>query len=113
MDTYDPILKDNISISDVCGIWEVIRASDRDENEKPILISKGDKYLFLEQMVFVRYSYGQPLYGTWELSEQESESEKWFSIILDGKFKYIIIDIDKDEMILFNRICKYHLVRRL
>lgn len=113
MDTQDPILKENVSISDVCGIWEVVHTSDNDENEEPILMSRRNKYLFLEQMVFIRYSEGQPSYGTWELSKKDSASEKRYSIILNGTFECVIIDINKDEMTLFNRINKYYLERRL
>lgn len=101
-----------IKVSDISGLWEVIRI---DEGEISIFPWIRGRFMFdfLEEMMFVCIKEGKHSNGTWELSEKTWESEKQFSIILNEEFEYIIVDIDEDEMIITGRGSKYLLARKL
>ena len=102
-----------IEISDIRGLWEVIRI--RRINETPVYpwINKRFKFNFLDEMMFVCIKDGQHSRGTWELTEKILETKKRFSIILNGTFEYVIVDISEDEITLSDHRCEYFLVRKL
>ena len=104
----------NIDIADICGLWEVIRISRKDDNNTSYPWLNGRlKFNFLEEMLFLCIKDGQNHHGTWELSEKAFETKRRFSIILNGTFEYTVVDIDEDEMTLSVQTTEYLLVRRL
>ena len=104
----------NIGISDISGLWEVIRIS-RENFANPIYpwVENRFKYSFLPEMIFLCLQDGQTSRGTWELSEKTYETQKRYSIILNDTFEYTILDLSEDEITLSDHINKYLLVRRL
>ena len=68
---------------------------------------------FLDEMRFVCIKDGQHSPGTRDLTEKVFETMKWFSIILNGTFEYMIIEIDEDEIILSDHRSEYLLIRKL
>ena len=102
-----------IKISDICGLWEVIRICNGENKALYPWLGERFKYNFLPEMIYLCLKDGQCHHGTWELSEKAFENKKRFSIILNGTFEYVIIDIDEDEMIMSSHKCEYFLVRRL
>ena len=103
----------NINISDICGLWEVIRICDGDNKALYPWLGERFKYNFLPEMIYLCLRDEQCHHGTWELTEKTSENNKRFSIILNGTFEYTIVDIEEDEIILSDHTCEYLLVRRL
>lgn len=103
-----------IRMSDICGLWEVIRISQKDSHQTIYpWVKDRFKFNFLPEMLFICLQDGQNSQGTWELSEKIYESQKRYSIILNETFEYIILDINEDDIILSDRKYKYFLVRRL
>ena len=76
-----------ISITDICGLWEVIRISRGDEVSYPWVIDRF-KYSFQPDMIFLCLQEGHVSHGTWELSEKIYETQKQYSIILNETFEY-------------------------
>lgn len=107
-----PVMR-TISVSDICGLWEVIRINRG--NKDPIYpwIKGRLKFNFLEEMMFLLLKDGQHSHGNWELIEQHIGINKHYSIILDDTFKYEIVDVDETEMILSDGANKFLLTRRL
>ncbi len=103
----------NIKISDICGLWEVIRICDGDNKALYPWLGERFKYNFLPEMIYLCLKYGDCHHGTWELTENTFETKKRFSIILNGTLEYRIIDIDMDELILSAKGCEYLLNMRL
>ena len=103
----------NIEISDVLGLWEVIRINRVDENPVYPWIKERFKFNFIDDMVFECLRDGQQNHGTWEISEKAFETMQRFSIILNGIFEYRIVDIDEDEITLSDQMSKFLLTRRL
>ena len=103
----------NIVISDILGLWEVIRINRDDENPVYPWIQERFKFNFVDDTIFVCLRKGQYYHGTWELSEKAFKTEKRFSIILNGIIEYVVISIDEDEIILSDQMSKYLLVRKL
>lgn len=103
----------NIKIYDIIGLWEVIRINRNNENPVYPWIKYRFKFKFVDDMIFKCIMIGQHFHGTWELFEQAFETEKRFSIILNGMFKYDILSIDNDELMLSDHLNKYFLVRKL
>ena len=68
---------------------------------------------FLDEIMFVCIKDGQNSHGIWELSEKIHETQKRYCIILNDTFEYTILDLDEDEITLYDHINKYLLVRRL
>lgn len=111
----DTILElSRIEISDICGLWEVIRISN-DEDQAVLYpwIKDRFKYNFLPEMIFLCMKDGENFHGTWKLSKKIVKNQNRYSIILNGKVELIIIDINEDELILSDRRNKYSLIRRL
>ncbi len=106
--------ENNIEISAICGLWEVIHIS-REDCAKPIYpwLKERFKYHFLDEMMYVCCRDGNPSHGTWGLSEKVYNGKKQLSLILDGKIAYEIINVSSDEMTLSDSKCEYYLVRRL
>ena len=104
----------NIKISDICGLWEVIRITKEDD-ENPLYqwLSGRFQFYFMPEMIFLCMKNRQYSHGTWELFEKASETKKQFSIILNGTIEYTIVGIDEDEILLSDRNCKYFLTRKL
>ena len=104
----------NIGISDICGLWEVIRIS-RENCVNPIYpwVENRFKYSFQPEMFFLCLQDGQVFRGTWELSEKTYETQRRYSIILNETFEYTILDLSEDDITLSDHINKYLLVRRL
>ena len=102
----------NIGISDICGLWEVIRICEGDSKLYPWLRERF-MFNFLDEMLFVCIKDGQHSPGKWELTETTFENKKQFLIILNGTFEYVIVDISEDEIILSDHKCEYFLVRKL
>jgi hypothetical protein len=102
----------HIGISDICGLWEVIRISRGDSIEYP-WVGHRFKYSFQPDLNFLCLQNGQNSQGTWELSEKIYETQKRYSIILNETFEYTILDLDEEEITLSDHINKYLLVRRL
>ena len=102
-----------IDKSDIRGLWDVIRI--KRINETPVYpwINKRFKFNFLEEMLFMGLKDGLNFHGTWELSERIFETRERYSIILNGTFEYVIINIDENEMTLSDQTNEYLLVRRL
>ncbi len=107
-----PIVND-ITISDICGLWEVIRICEGDSKVLYPWLRKRFMFNFLDEMMFVCIKDGQHSRGTWELTEKIFETKKRFSIILNGTFEYVIVDISEDEITLSDHRCEYFLVRKL
>ena len=103
----------NIMISDIIGLWEVIRIDRSKEVPVYSWIKYRFKFNFVDDMIFKCIINGQQIHGTWELYEQEFETKKRFSIILNGVFKYDILNIDNDEIILSDQLNRYLLTRKL
>ena len=101
-----------VKVSDISGLWEVIRIDEGEITVYPWIQGRF-MFNFLEEMMFVCIKEGKHSKGTWELSEKTWESEKQFSIILNGAFEYMIMNIDEDEMIITDRSSKYLLARKL
>ena len=101
-----------ISISDICGLWEVIRISKENSIIYP-WIKDRFKYSFQPEMVFLCLQDGQISHGTWELSKKTFQTQRRFWVILNETFKYAIIAIDDDEMILSDNKYEYLLYRKL
>ena len=102
-----------IKISDICGLWEVIRICDGENKALYPWLGERFKYNFLPEMIYLCLKDGQCHHGTWELSEKAFENKKRFSIILNGTLEYGILGIDEDEIILSDRNCTYFLTRKL
>ena len=100
--------------SDICGLWEVIRISQRDSHQKIYpWIKDRFKFDFLPEMMFICLRYGQNSQGTWYLSEKTSQGQKRYSIILNETFQYVILDICEDDITISDQINDYLLVRKL
>ena len=104
---------ENIKISDICGLWEVIRICDDDNEILYPWLGERFKFNFLDDMMFLCVKNGQHFHGHWELSEKTFDTKKRFSIILYSTFEYTIVDIDEDEMTLSGHKCEYYLARKL
>jgi hypothetical protein len=103
-----------IRMSDICGLWEVVRISQKDSHQTIYpWVKDRFKFNFLPEMLFICFQDGKKSQGTWELSEKIYESQKRYSIILNETFEYSILDISEDDIILSDHINKYLLVRRL
>jgi hypothetical protein len=102
----------HIGISDICGLWEVIRISRGDNIIYP-WVKDRFKYSFQPEMNFICLQNGQNSHGTWELSEKSYEAQKRYSIILNETFEFTILDLDEDEITLSDHTNEYLLVRRL
>jgi hypothetical protein len=101
-----------IMISDILGLWEVLRV-EMDENTLYPWIRGRFMFDFLENEVFACIKEGKHSNGTWELVEKTLEYEKQFSILLNETSRYRILHIDQDEMIISDRNSKYLLARKL
>jgi hypothetical protein len=114
--SYDATISgiSNIGISDISGLWEVIRIS-RENFANPIYpwVKDRFKYSFQPEMIFLCLQDGHTSHGTWELSEKTYETQKRYSIILNDTFEYTILYFSEDEITLSDHINKYLLVRRL
>lgn len=103
-----------ISIYDICGLWEVIRISQKDSHETIYpWVKDRFKFDFLPEMLFTCLENGQISQGTWELVENIYESQQRYSIILNDAFEYVILDYNEDDITLSDHRYKYFLVRRL
>jgi hypothetical protein len=103
-----------IEISDISGLWEVIRIYQGDEQLVSYpWIKDRFKFNFLSEKIFLCLRDGKTIHGNWELVEKTYESQKQHSIVLNGIFDFIIIENDEDEMTLSDRRNNYLLVRRL
>ena len=99
---------------DICGLWEVIRISQKDSHQTIYpWVKDRFKFNFLPEMLFTCLQDGQISQGTGELSEKLYESQKRYSIILNDTFEYVILDISEDDITLFDHLNKYLLVKRL
>jgi len=105
--------KIGIGISDICGLWEVIRIDMAGETSIFPWIRGRFMFNFLEDMIFACIKEGKHLNGSWKLSEKTWESKRVSSIILNEAFEYIIISIHEDEMIITDRGNRYLLARKL
>ena len=103
----------DIKISDICGLWEVIRICEGDKIALYPWLRERFMFNFLDEMMFVCIKDGQHSRGKWELTEKSFENKNRFSIILNGTFEYVIVDISEDEITLSDHKCKYFLVRKL
>jgi len=103
----------NIKISNICGLWEVIRICEGDNKVLYPWLGERFKFNFLDKMMFFCMKDGQHSRGTWELTEKTFENKKRFSIILNGTFEYVIVDLSEDEITLSDHRCEYFLVRKL
>ncbi|KPL26349.1 MAG: hypothetical protein AMS23_02215 [Bacteroides sp. SM1_62] len=101
-----------IGLSDICGLWEIIRISRENSVYYP-WIKDRFKYSFLPEMNFLCLQDGEISHGTWELSEKIYKTQKRYSIILNETFEFTILDFSEDEITLSDHINKYLLVRRL
>ena len=83
-----------IAITDICGLWEVIRISreDCDKSTYPWLEERF-KYHFLDEMMYICCRDGNPCHGTWGLSEKAYNGKKQLFLILDDKIAYEIINV--------------------
>ncbi len=106
-----PTAKD-IKISDICGLWEVIRISRGDDVNYP-WVENRFKYSFQPEMNFLCLQNGKNSHGTWKLSEKIYETQKRYCIILNDTFEYTIIDFNEYDITLSDNINKYLLLRRL
>ena len=103
-----------IEISDVCGLWEVIRIFKDDGHFVSYpWIKDRFKFNFLQEMIFLCLKDGKNTHGDWELAGRTNEAHGRFSIILNGTYEFIILEISEEEMILSDRRNNYLLVRRL
>ena len=102
-----------IEVSDILGLWEVIRIDIQGEVSIYPWIRGRFMFNFLEGNIFTCVKEGKFSDGTWEFSIKTWESEKQFTIILNEVFEYIIIRTEDDEMILADRGSKYLLTRKL
>ena len=90
-----PDRNSDIQTYDICGLWEVIRIFSEIGNETLYpWVGERFKYNFLPEKIFLCFKDGQHTHGTWELSEKTCNNQKQFSIILNGNFKFKIVDID-------------------
>ena len=104
----------NIDIADICGLWEVIRISRKDDNKVSYPWLEGRfMFNFLEENIFLCIKNKQCNHGTWKLQRKAFKTNNRFSIILNGTLGYTILGIDEDEIILSDRNCKYFLTRKL
>ena len=114
MDEQIPDTISYITVSDVSGIWEVIRISGKKENDiRYPWIGNRFKYNFLPEMIFLCSRDGDMTHGTWELSEKTIRGKKLYSIVLNESHEYLIVNFDGDEMILSDYRNEYLLIRRL
>ena len=102
-----------IAVSDICGLWEVIRINRGDKDPVYPWIKGRFKFNLLEEMMFLLLKDGQHSHGNWELIMHHIGINKHYLIILDDMFKYEIVDIDETEMILSDGANKFLLTRRL
>ena len=103
----------NITVSDISGLWEVIRICDGYNKVKYPWLGERFKFNFLDEMIYFCCKDGNPCHGTWELSEKTCNGKKQLFLILDDKVAYEIINVFSDEMTLSDGKCEYYLVRRL
>lgn len=104
----------NREVADICGLWEVIRIFQKDEQRISYpWIKDRYKFNFLPEMIFLCLKDGQSSHGTWELVDRTDKSQARYSIILNGTLEFIIIKISEDDMVLSDRKNNYFLVRRL
>jgi hypothetical protein len=104
----------NIELSDICGLWEVIRiTSDKDSTALYPWIGKRFKYHFLPELIFLCLKDGEYSHGTWELAEKSVDHNTQFSIILNESTEYRILKCDRDEILLSDHSSQYLLTRRL
>jgi hypothetical protein len=102
-----------VKVSDILGLWEVIRIDIGGEVNIYPWIRGRFMFNFLEEKVFVCIKEGKHSSGTWELTKKTWESETLFTIKLNDAFEYIIMDLDEDEMKITDRASKYFLSRKL
>ena len=103
-----------IEISDVCGLWEVIRIFKDDEHFVSYpWIKDRFKFNFLQEMIFLCLKDCKTTHGSWELVGRTNKSQGRFSIILNGTYEFIILEFSEEEMIISDRRNNYLLVRRL
>jgi hypothetical protein len=103
----------NLRLTDVIGLWEVIRISREGENPVYPWISGRFLFDFMDEMMFSCIMRGRHFNGTWELAAKTWDEESQVSIKLNDTFEYLIIEIDEDEMIITDMGSKYTLTRKL
>ena len=103
-----------IEIEDICGLWEVISIyQDDDEKKSYPWIKDRFKFNFLSEMIFLCQKEGKTIHGPWDFVERPLDSQKRFSIILNGSYEFNILENSGSEMIISDRNNSYVLVRRL
>jgi hypothetical protein len=103
----------NVRLSDVIGLWEVIRITRAGEDPVYPWIKGRFLFNFMDEMMFSCIKEGAHSNGTWELASKTWESVTQFSIKLNDTFEYMIIDIDEDEMIITDGGSRYLLDKKL
>ena len=104
----------NIETSGICGLWEVIRIYQDDEKTVAYPWTKDSfKFNFLPEKIFLCVKDGKNCHGTWELEARSDDSQKKYSIILEGATEFTILNLVRDEMTLSRQGNNYILVRRL
>ena len=98
----------NIEISDISGLWEVIRIyQDDEQRESSPWIKDRFKFNFLPEMIFHCVKDGKNLHGTWEIVKKTKETPKRFSIILNSTYEFNILCVCEEEIIMSDRNNKY------
>lgn len=103
---------EGINLSDIPGLWEVIRIDIGGENYVYPWIQGRFMFNFLEDNMFVCFKSGKLSSGSWALTERAGESGKLFAIVINDTMEYIIIRLDEDEMVFTDRSSKYMLSRK-
>ncbi len=112
--TYTIPDSSTIEIEDICGLWEVISIyRDADEKESYLWIKDRFKFNFLSEMIFLCQKEGKTIHGPWNFVVRPLDSQKRFSIILNGSYEFNILENSGSEMIISDRNNSYVLVRRL
>ena len=112
IDTTPDLIREEIL--NICGLWEVIRIFQNDEEIVSYpWIKDRFKYNFLPEMIFLCLKDGKNSHGSWELVGRTNDSQGRYSIILNGTYEFIILEISEEEMTISDRRNNYLLVRRL
>ena len=101
-----------ITPADLLGLWEVLRIDIGGEGNIYPWIQGRFIFHFTDEKSFVCIKERQHFDGSWQLQNSDSEDKNLYAILFNETFEFVILELDEDEMILFDRSNKYILSRK-